>query len=75
MHFVRVGFRFRGFLLVIFVQRILQLFELRLFDERFGGRFLRFCNFFRLRLRFFVLGFGQLFGERGYFIVGKARAV
>ena len=60
---------------MIVVERVLQLFKLGRFDERFGGRFLRFRQIVRLGLRFFVLGFGQLFGERAHFIVGKARAV
>ena len=75
MRGIRRCFGVGGFMLMIVIQRILQFIEFRCFDERFGGRFFRFFPFFGLRLRFFVLGFGKLFGERGCFILGKDRAV
>ena len=75
VHGVRRRFGIGGFIFVIVVQRILQFIEFRGFDERLGDRFFRFVTSFGLRLRFFVLGFGKLFGERGHFLVGKARAV
>lgn len=75
VHFVGYRFRILGIFLVIVVERVLQLFELRFFDERFGGRFLGFRQIFRLSLRLFVLGFGKLFSEGRYFIVGKACTV
>jgi hypothetical protein len=68
-------FGFRGIRLVIVMQRVLQIFELRRFDKRFGGCFFRFRLIFTFRLSFFVLGFGKLLSERAYLIVGKARAV
>ena len=87
MHFVgdRVGFLGRVLMIVfvigllvsvlIGVQRFLQLFELGRLDKWFSHRFDRLRTLFRISLRFFVLGLGQLFGERGYVFVGKAGAI
>ena len=75
VHFVGRCFGFGSLILVIVMQRVLQIVEFRRFDELVRDRFFRFFPVFGLRLRFFVLGLGQLFGERGYFLVGKARAV
>ena len=60
---------------VIGVQRFLQLFEFGGLDKRFGHRFDRLGALFGIGLRFFVLGLGQLFGERGYFFLGEACAI
>ena len=75
MHGIRSRFGFRGLMLVVIMERVLQLFELRRFDKRFGACFFRFRLIFAFRLRFFVLGFGKLFGECAHFIVGKAPAI
>src|SRR5580692_265230 len=87
MHFIgeRVGFLGRVLVIVfvigllvsvlIGVQRFLQLFELGRLDKLFSDRFDRLRTLFRISLRFFVLGLGQLFGERGYVFVGKAGAI
>jgi hypothetical protein len=55
---------------VIGVQRFLQFFEFGGLDIRFGHGFDRFGALFGVSLRFFVLGLGQLFGERGYVLLG-----
>src|ERR1700688_1262454 len=87
MHFVgeRVGF-LRCVIVIVFVigllvsvlirvligvQRFLQLFELGRLDKLFSDRFDRLRTLFGIGLRFFVLGLGQLFGERGYVFIGK----
>jgi hypothetical protein len=75
VHFVGdgVGF-FGGFLVLVLVgvQSFLQLLEFGRFNVRFGDRFDRFGALFRVGLRFFVLGFSQLLGERGNVFVGQA---
>ncbi len=59
MRFIRRRFRILRGILVIVVHRVLQLFEFRLFDERFGGRFHTDpANRPPSASRFFVLGFG-----------------
>src|SRR5580704_13835905 len=59
---------------LIAVQRFLQLFEFRGFHELFGHRFDGFGAVLCVSLRFFMLGLGQLLGERGYVFVGEACA-
>src|SRR5579872_1139514 len=76
MHFVgkRVGFLRCVFVLVLLgVQSFLQLLELGRLDKRFGRGFRRFGAHFGLR--FLVLGFGQLLGQRSDILVGKRPAV
>ena len=87
MHFVGQGVGFLGRILVIVfplvflivlvigIQRLLQLFEFGGLYVRFGHRFDRFRPLFGLGLRFFVLGLGQLFGERCDFFVRKTCAI
>jgi hypothetical protein len=83
VHFVGkgVGILGRAFLIffaiafLIGVQRFLQLLEFRGLDKRFGHGFDRLGPIFGVGRRFFVLGLGQLFGERGYIFVGECRAV
>ena len=75
MHRIRRLFGFRGIRLMIVMQRVLQFFELRRFDKRFGSCLLDFRQIFSFRLGFFVLGFGKLLGQRAHLIVGKTRAV
>ena len=83
MHFVGKGVGFLGrVLLIVFVvilligiQRFLQLFELGGLYKRLGHRFDRLRALFGIGLRFFVLGFGQLLGERGYIFLGKDRTI
>jgi hypothetical protein len=60
---------------LIGVQRFLQLFEFGGLYVRFGNRFDRLRALFGIGLRFFVLGFGKLLGERGYVFLGEACAV
>jgi hypothetical protein len=60
---------------LIGVQRFLQFLEFGGLDIRFGHRFDSFGALFGVSLRFLVLGFGKLFGERGYVFLGKARAI
>ena len=57
---------------VIGIQRFLQLLEFGGLYIRFGHGFDRLGPLFGIGLRFFVLGLGQLLGERGYIFVGKA---
>ena len=60
---------------VIGVQRFLQLFKFGGLDVRFGHRFNSFGALLGVSLRFLVLGFCKLFGERGYVFLGKAGAI
>ncbi len=66
-----------GFLIgvLIFVQGFLQLFQFRGLHERFGPGFDGFGPVLGVSLRFFVLGFDQLLGERVCLIVGKGRSI
>jgi len=73
MHFVGKGLGFlrRVLVILIGVQRFLQLFQ-------FGGLYIRFSHgfdclrpLFGIGLRFFVLGLGKLFGKRAYIFLGK----
>ena len=83
MHFVGegLGFRCRGLVIVflvvslisvlIGVQSFLQLLEFGGLYIRFGHCFDRFGPLFGIGLRFFMLGLGQLLGERVYIFLGK----
>jgi len=75
VHFIGDGFGIGSFILVFVVERVFQFCEFRFFNEWRGGRFLGCGNFLGFGLGFLVLGFGQLFGERGYVFVRKTRAV
>ena len=89
VHFVGecVGI-FRGALLIVFVvfflflvgvvigvQRFLQFLEFGGLDKCFGHGFDGLGAHFRAGLRFFVLGFGELGGERSNLRVGKGGAI
>jgi hypothetical protein len=63
---IQIGFRVR-------VERILQILKLGGFDKRFGNGLNRLGTVFGNSLRFLVLGFSELFGERGDFFIGKSR--
>ena len=91
MHFVGDGVGFlRRVLVIVFViaflitlvivflisvQRFLQLFEFGGLYKRFGHGFDGLGALFGIGLRFFVLGFGKLFGERGDIFLGEVRAI
>ena len=83
MHFVGDGVGFlRRVLVIVFVisfligvQRFLQLFEFGGLYKRFGHCFDRLGPLFSIGLRFFVLGFGKLFGKRGYIFLGEVCAI
>jgi hypothetical protein len=66
MHFVGDGVGFLCRVLVVGIQRLLQLFEFGGLYKGFGHCFDCFPPFFGTGLRFFVLGLGELFGKRGY---------
>jgi hypothetical protein len=66
-----IGFVFFEFVFRVCFQCILQFFQFGGFDKRFGHRFDRFRPVFGVRLRFFVLGFGKLLGQRSDFFVRK----
>ena len=74
MHGVRDFFSLFGIRHVIVVQSVLQILEFGGFDERFRAFFLDLRKLVDLRLRFFMLGFSQLLGQRAYFVLGKGRA-
>jgi hypothetical protein len=79
MHFVGegVGFFRRVFVIVLVIligiQSFLQFFHFGWFHVRFGHGFDGFGALFGIGLGFFVLGFGELLGERGDVFVGKVR--
>jgi hypothetical protein len=78
VHFVGDGIGFFGrvfVIVVIRVQRFLQLFEFRGLDKRFGHGFDGLGAFFGIGLGFFVFGFRQLFGERSYFFLGQRSSI
>src|SRR4029077_7963851 len=56
---------------LIGVQRVLQLFQLGGLDKRFYSGFDRLGSLFRIGLRFFVFGLGELFSERRYVFFGE----
>ena len=57
------------------MQRVLQILQFRGVDEGFQRCVCGFLAILGFGLRFFVLGFGELFGERVYILIGKAYAV
>jgi hypothetical protein len=75
MHFVGEGVGFLRGVLVIGIQRFLQLFEFGGLYKGFGHRFNRLRPLFGIGLRFFVLGLGKLFGQRGYIFLREAGAI
>ena len=75
MHFVGDGVGFLRGVLVIGIQRFLQLFEFGGLYKGFGHRFHRLGPLFGIGLSFFVLGLGQLFGKRGYIFLREAGAI
>ena len=75
MHRVRDVFGLFSIRHVIVVQSVLQILEFGGFDEGFRAFFLDLRKLIDFRLRLFMLGFGQLLGQRAYFIIGKSPAV
>src|SRR5713101_3220601 len=74
MHRVRDLFSLLSIRNVIVVQSVLQVLELRGFDERLRGCFLDVRKLVNFRLRLFMLCFSQLLSQSAYFILGKRRA-